>query len=130
MKNKEFLGSLDKNPFRFHHYDIRYFPLYVNGKQIPSGALHLDTGHAKTSVMAYRMLFDASGIHQSNSGLQITNDIYIAGYFMLLFDLTLDRGASEGHTSLPDSGNIRIKLKFKKELSDAITCPLYLEYDN
>jgi hypothetical protein len=53
--------------------------------------------------------------------------MYIAGYFMLLFNLTPDRGASEGHASQPDSGNIRIEIKFAKPLSDALTCLLYLE---
>jgi hypothetical protein len=34
-------------------------------------------------------------------GLQITLGIFIAGYFVLLFDPTLDHGAAEGHTSHP-----------------------------
>ena len=49
---------------------------------------------------------------------------------MLLFDLTPDRTASEGHLSLPDHGNIRLELLFDKTLSEPITCLLYLEYDN
>ena len=130
ITNKEFLGSLDTNPFRFYHYYINYFAPYVNGKHIPSGGLHLDTGHENTSVMAFRALFEAHGIHRSNPGLNITHDVYIAGYFMLLFDLAPDRGASEGHTSHPDSGDIRIELKLKKVLPDATTCLLYLEYEN
>jgi hypothetical protein len=56
--------------------------------------------------------------------------MYITGYVMLLFDLTPDRGASEGHASHPDSGNIRIEIKFAIPLPDAVTCLLYLEYDN
>jgi len=62
-------------------------------------------------------------------GLQITHDMYIAGYFMLLFDLTPDLSAS-GHTSHMDSGNIRLELKFRKALPKSITCQLYLEYEN
>jgi hypothetical protein len=118
---------VDRNPFRFPHYDINHFALYDNGKQIPSGGMHLETGHERTSVMGCRSLFEASGIRHSNTGLQITHDMYIARYFMLLFDPTHDRNASEGHTSHPDSGNIRIELKFKKALPEAITCLLYLE---
>ena len=79
--------------------------------------------------MAYRTLFEGSGIHHSNSGLQITSEMYINGYFMLLFDLTPDRAASEGHTSHQDNGNDRIELKFAKALPDAFTCLIYLEYD-
>ena len=40
--------------------------------------------HEKTSVMGYRTLFEGSGNHNSNSGLQKTHDMYINGYFMLL----------------------------------------------
>ena len=56
--------------------------------------------------------------------------MYINGYFMLVFDLTPDHAASEGHTSHPESGNIRIEARFAKDLPEAVTCLLYLEYDN
>ena len=55
--------------------------------------------------------------------------MYINGYFMLLYDLTPDSAASEGHTSHQDNGNVRIELTFAKPLPDAITCLIYLEYD-
>jgi hypothetical protein len=60
--------------------------------------------------------------------LQLERDGFITGFFML-FDLTPDRAASEGHVSLPDQGNTRHELLFDKTLADAITCVLYLEYD-
>ena len=40
---------------------------------------------------------------------------------MLLFNITPDREASEGHISHPDNGNDRIELKFAKALPDTIT---------
>jgi len=66
--------------------------------------------------MWFRALFECSGIHHSNSRLQITHEMYINGYFMLLFDLTPDRDASEGHALHPDNGNIRVELKFSNPL--------------
>jgi len=33
--------------------------MYVNGRQIPSEGRNIDTGHEKTSVMAYNTLFEA-----------------------------------------------------------------------
>ena len=98
VKDTDFLDSINTNPYFFRHYDLSYFTQNVNGKQIPTEGLALNMVHEKTSVMGYRTLFEASGIHHSNSGLQITHDMYINGYFMLLFDLTPDRSASEGHT--------------------------------
>jgi len=130
VKNTEFLGSKNTNPYFFRHYDLSYFALNVNGKQIPTEGLSKNVGHEKTSVMGYRTLFEASGIHHSNSGLQITHDMYTNGYFMLLFYLTPDRSAPEGHTSHPDSGNIRVELKFSKPLPETITCIFYLQFDN
>jgi len=85
--------------------------------------------HEKTSVMDYRTLFEGSGIHYSNAGHQITHDMFVSGYFMLLFDLTPDQGASEAHTSHPEQGNIRLELKFAKPLPEEITCLLYLDFD-
>ena len=50
--NKHFLGSANTNPFKFPHYDTDSFSLYVNGKQIPSGGLHLNTDNGNGSVMS------------------------------------------------------------------------------
>jgi len=56
--------------------------------------------------------------------------MFINDYFMLLFDLTQDQSASEAHTSHPEQGNIRVETKFAKPLPVAITCLLYLEFNN
>jgi hypothetical protein len=80
--------------------------------------------------MGYRTLFERFGINHSNTGLHITYDMNINGFFMLLYYLTADRGASEAHTSIPENGNIRIELQFSRSLPESITCLLHLEYDS
>jgi len=91
----------------------------------------LNTGaHENTSVMGYTTFFEGSGIHHSNADHQITHDMFVNEYFLLLFYLTPDQGASEAHTSHPEQSNIRVELKFAKPLPEAITCLLYLEFDN
>jgi len=67
VKNTDFKVSLQSNPYKFQHYDISDFSLFVNGKQFPNEALTLGMDHEKTSAMVYRTLFEASGIHQSNT---------------------------------------------------------------
>jgi len=49
---------------------------------------------------------------------------------MLLFDVTPDLTASEGHASPAESGTTRIEVTFKEALKKAITCFPHLEYDN
>ena len=90
----------------------------------------MNMGNEKTSVLAYNPHFEGSGIRHSNAGLQLTHDMFIAGYFMLRFYLTPDRDASECHISLPDQGNIRLELRYDKPLPEDVTCLLYLEYHN
>jgi hypothetical protein len=67
---------------------------------------------------------------ETDVGLQVIHDSYINGFFMLLFDLTPDLAASEGHASHPDNGHVGIELKFAKALPDPVTSLLYLEYEN
>jgi hypothetical protein len=129
IKNTDFYGSVDTNSYKFRHY-ISEFSRNVKGRRVPSKGLSLDMDHEKTSVMGYRTPFEISGIHHSNTGQQINHDMYINGYFILLFDLTPDHGASETHSSLRENGNIRIELQFSRFLPDAITCLQYLEYDS
>jgi glycogen debranching enzyme len=117
-----------QNSYNFCHFGLIHFVMYVNGKQIPFEGLTIDTGHEKTTVLGYRTLFEGPDIYHSNTGLQITHDRFITGYFVLLFDLTPDQSASDRHTSLSEKGNIRIELKFNTALATAITYLLYLEH--
>jgi len=77
VKNTDFLGSRNSNPYNLRHYDLTNFIMYVNGRQIPSESLSLIMGHEKTSVKRYATLLEGTGIHHSNTGLQITHDKYI-----------------------------------------------------
>jgi len=97
---------------------------------VPYETLTFVTGHEKTSVMAYKTLFNGTTIHHSISALQVNHEMFINGYFVLHLDLTHALAESEGHASPPESGTIRIQVTFKEALKKAITCLLYLEYDN
>ena len=98
IKNTDFLGSMATNPFNFRHYDLDSFVCTCKENRSPAKAYHSEWITRKR-VMGYRTLFEGWGIHHSNAGLQITHDMYIAGYFMLLFDMTPDLSASEGHVT-------------------------------
>jgi hypothetical protein len=98
LKNKEFLGSLDSNPYNSGITNSNF--AITSTSNIPNEGLSTDFGHEKRSVMAYRTIFKCSGIHHSNVSNQITHDMFINGYFMLLFDLTPDQAASEGNYHL------------------------------
>jgi len=45
VKNADFIGTMDTNPYKFRHYDIIDFSLFVNGKQFPNEGLSLGMEH-------------------------------------------------------------------------------------
>ena len=45
VKTTDFLGSTNTNPYFFRHYNVSYFVLNVNGKQIPTEGPALNMGH-------------------------------------------------------------------------------------
>ena len=75
IKNTDFNSSVDTNPYKFRHYDMSEFSLYVNGGRVPFEGLSLDMDQEETFVKCYGTLFEGSGIHPSNTGLQITRHV-------------------------------------------------------
>lgn len=128
VKNTAFVGSASTNPFQFHHYDMAYLVLYVNGVQYPAEALTMDCSSPFGATRAYETLFSSTGIHHDDRGHMITMDMFTKGFFILGFDLTPDREADEGHISLPRQGNVRLEARFKKALPEPVTCILYAEF--
>ena len=45
IKNTDFNVSVDTTPYKFRHYDISEFSLYVNGMRVPNEGLSPDMDH-------------------------------------------------------------------------------------
>jgi hypothetical protein len=58
----------------------------------------------------------------------INLEMFTKVFYILGFDLTLDREAYEEHISLLRQGNVRIEARFKKPLPEPVTCILYAEF--
>ena len=59
IANTDFFGTINTNPYNFQHFGLRTFVMYVNGRQIPSEGLNIDTRHEITYVMAYNTILKA-----------------------------------------------------------------------
>ena len=60
IKNADFNGSVDTNPYKFRHYDNIELSLHVNGKRSPSVGFTVFIDHEKMSVMAIGHSFKGS----------------------------------------------------------------------
>ena len=101
LGNAHFSGSTDTNRYPDKHFGLNSFVMYVNGRQVPFEGLSLNTADAKTCTMAHQTLFSGLGIHHGNTGIRIMPTRSTKGSFILIFDLTPNVCASDGHTNLP-----------------------------
>lgn len=69
------------------------------------------------------------GLQRSRDKSRVQRIQITPAKFILIFDFMPDGGATDGHASLPDSGNICMELKFDDALSEAVTILLHLEFD-
>jgi hypothetical protein len=92
VKNTAFVGSTTTNPFHFHHFDMSYLVLYVNGVQHPAEPLTMDCSSPFGVTRAYETLFSSMGKHHDDRGHMINLEMFTKGFYILGFDLTPDRG--------------------------------------
>jgi hypothetical protein len=102
--------------------------LYVNGGQHPSESPTMDCSSPFEATRAYETLFSSTGIHHDDRAHMITLELFTKGFYILGFDLTLDRDADKEHINLPGQGNVRVEALFKKPLPESVTCILYAEF--
>jgi len=55
-------------------------------------------------------------------------EMFTKGFYILGFDLSLEREADEEHISLPRQWNVRIDARFKKPLPEPVICILYAQF--
>ena len=128
VENTAFNGHKDKNPYNFHHFDVDYLALNVDGKQVPAKPLTPNFTD-DLCTRSYASLFTGTGFMGHDRGNQISLEEYSKGFTLFAFDLTpdLDEG---GHFHLLKQGNLRLELHFKTALSQTINVIVYAEFDN
>lgn len=131
VNNRAFNGSKTLNPFNFHHHSVNFLSLYVDGQQVPSKPLQPQFSGDDAWVESYQTLFNGTGIHFQNAGLDISRTDFPRGYCLYAFDLTPDLSAGcFSHWNLVRHGSVRIEVRFEQSLTSTLNCIVYAEYDN
>lgn len=130
VSNTAFNGSFTLNPFNFHHHNVNYLALYIDGQQVPAKALQPDYTVSGQYVQCYHTLFSGSNIQYKNNGNAISRSMYPYGFCLYAFDLTPDLSASLYHWNLVRRGSLRIELKFTIALTEAVNCIVFGEFSN
>jgi hypothetical protein len=113
-------GTLNENPFQFHHYYVNKMQLIINGEPDPVDGIRTD--FTKPNVMcsrAYRWLFENTGAADSEKGNIIAWPAFQAGSFIMCWDLTPDK-CNGLHNHNANYGYIDMHISFDRPLDRSI----------
>jgi len=128
VTNKAFNGSYDTNPFCFAPNNISNISVCVNNVPLPIRPLKLD--FAKNQfLLAYYMLFSATGIAGADDSLFISQVDFKTNYCLFAFDLCPQKN-SEPFLILENHGAVRMEIQFSSALAEAMNCIVYSENQN
>ena len=125
LENAAMSGQYDLNPFNFHHHNVNFISVYVDGQPVPSKPLELDFA-GKNYIRAYHRLF--SGFNR-DAGNYLTREDFESGHTLYAFDMTPDL-CDGPHLNLQQQGNLRIEIKFDTALVQTISVLVYAEFEN
>ena len=129
VNNAAYNGTIDNNPFLFHHYDLTEANIFVDGQLEGTSKSIVCNFGANQFVRAYNSLFAGTGKLFNDEGIDISREDYANGYTLIAWDLTAD-GADDDHLNLIKSGSVRLSLKFANALPHTISCIVYGEFES
>ena len=114
-------GDYARNPVHFPHFNLRRIQLSVNGEIYPSGGLNFDFQRRNPLCSwGYHWLFENTGALLTNRGNMVTMDQFVAGCFIVPFDLTPDK-CNGIHNHKCDYGYIDVELDWAEPLPGGVT---------
>ena len=129
LPNSEYNGTYESNPFRFPHLNLNYIGVYIDGKSVPQIPLQPNFADGDF-VEVYRNLYRLVDMANRDGDISITKNEFVNGYTLHCYILSPD-GKPYGNMGQPlQNGNIRIELKFKAALTNAINVICMACYDD
>lgn len=89
VSNEAYNGKINKNPFKFNHYNLNYLCILKGGIMIPAKPLTPDF-QTKLYARSYLFLFADLGRYHASQNLNIDYSEYEGGHTLFAFDLTPD----------------------------------------
>lgn len=101
--------------------------LYLNGKSVTQMPIEMDFSNNNYSK-AYHHFFEATGKLTGEQTNSVTKTEYKIGYCLFPFILSATQ-ILDTCGQLPVEGSLRLEIKFKNPLSEALTLIAYGEHD-
>jgi hypothetical protein len=117
-----YVGTYNKNPFNFQHFNTCLVSLKKNGENIPSSDAFIPEFDRKMYLREYMALFTAFNMMGRDDSITFDYDEYAGGYCFFVFNLTPDQSMTTSTAQqLSDNTNVRLDVKFSKALPEDVT---------
>lgn len=132
IENSAFKGSLLKDPYFFHNYDVEHIAAVTGSGMVPNNGYQLNFGNDDYHE-AYLGLFMALGQLNDDPRVTITPTQFKDGKTIFAFSLL--PGSEEGHTynrctNPRVDGSVRIDVKFRTPLASTAVMLVYALHDS
>lgn len=127
VSDAAFAGDHKQNPLNFKPFGLSYLAVYVNGKTYPNPPFQ-PTWNDRGYIREYFLSLDAMNKTFKSNTNCFSLDEFESGYTIFAFDLTAHRN-SENITSDQGTGNVRIVVRFRQPLDNAVAAIIQAEYD-
>ena len=131
VDNEAFNGSFKKDPFNFQHFNVSHLSCYLDGTQYPAIAYQPDFKN-KSCIREYIGLYQALNQSGTDSHIVMSREDFLSHpIFGFNFAPDLSDGCGMiGHVNPIRKGILRLQLRFKEVLPQAINVIAYCEFDN
>ena len=111
IPNTNMSGTYATNPFKFHHANLNYLALKVNGEMAPTTPFQPNFA-GKEYIKEYYKVLEALNYDIGPNCWDLTPEERANGYNIWAFNIT--PGPLGDVPSNPGSGNIRLEMKFSE----------------
>jgi len=119
-----YMGTITTNPFTFSDYELSNISVTYNGDHTDVRIMDVDFRDGTKRVLrAYQNIYKGLGIANCDAGLDYTMDDFLKYKTLFVYDF----GNVSEVCTRPNYGNIKIELKFRTALTDALTVVCYTE---
>ena len=128
--DKAYDGHLNNNPFNFQNFDVKFIGAYYNGVPVPGKAYEPTFNGISAIGTEFIDSYDAMCNYSKRKylGNDITRDDFANGYCFFVFDIDQIGEDYDNIVPLYKSGNLRLVVKFKNGITDAIQMLVYASF--
>ena len=132
VSNEAFHGSITKDPFKFHHYNLNFMCCYLNGTQYPAKPYKPNFKQG-SYIREFLSLYTSTNQILCEPKCSIDRYSFGDGLTLFAFNFSPDLSDScneSGYVSLIKRGTLRLEMHFAEALPSTVNVLIFSEFDN